>query len=334
MTTFRHAGQTVTLAPGETWCDINVGTTYRDTGSDEMKALLHEIEAGTPWREAAAQQLKERSPWLYDIVTSSKRDLFFRQNPPLPGSRILDIGSGWGQMALSLARLGNVTALEPSPDRLAFIHAAAKQDGLNGNIFFIQADFMDVEFDTKFDVACCIGVLEWVPKFREGDPYELQLAFLKRACRALAPTGRLILGIENRLGLKYILGSVDDHIGIPLIAVYDRQLAEQKWRAYTGLPLRTYIYTRAELESLLTQAGFESVSFYAAFPDYKLPQAILPADEAVNRFFNTGNFIEEHDGTTGRKLLQQDELKSHYRSLAHLNIAQEFVPSFFAVARP
>ncbi len=189
-----------------------------------------------------------------------------------------------------------------------------------------------MEFDTKYDLACCVGVLEWVPKYGSGDPYELQVEFLKRAQRALAPGGSLVLGIENRLGLKYILGALDDHISKPLVAVYDRQLSAQKWRAETGQALRCYTYTRAELVLMLRTAGFGRIDFYGAFPDYKLPEKILPADDTVNVFFKGGHFIEEHDGTTGLKLSIQEELRSHYRSLAQLNIAQEFVPSFFAVA--
>lgn len=332
MTTFRHKGRAVTLIPGATWSDEKVGDRYRDTPPAEMAALLRQIEAGTPWRKAVAREYEARFPWLHQIVTSPKRSLFFRQHPPPPGSRILDIGSGWGQVALPLAKSANVTALEPTPERLAFIRAAAKQEGVEGSMCFMQADFLDVEFETKFDLACCFGVLEWVPKFRDGDPYELQVQFLRRAREALTPDGSLVLGIENRLGLKYILGAVDDHIGAPLIAVYDRLLAGRKWREKTGQPLRSYTYTRAELEAMLARAGFGSVKFHAAFPDYKLPVVILPAGDAVNAFFKRGEFIEEHDGTNGNKLDLQDELRSHYRSLAELNIAHEFVPSFFAVA--
>jgi SAM-dependent methyltransferase len=332
MTSFRHNGRTVDLGRGQAWCDMSIGPRYQDIDSNVMGGLILEIQAGRPWREAVTLRLAKSFPWLYSIVTSPKRDLFLRQNPPLPGSSILDIGSGWGQFALPLAHYANVTALEPAPERLAFIRAAAAQDGLEGNMCFVQGDLLDIDFDTKFDVACCIGVLEWVPKFRVGDPYNLQLEFLRKACQALAPAGCLILGIENRLGLKYILGSNDDHIGVPLIAVYDRQLAKRKWRERAGQHLRSFTYTRAELGMMLRKAGFGRINFHAAFPDYKLPEIILPANAAVNQFFKEGNFIEEHDGSTGEKLDFQEELKSHYCSLAELEIANEFAPSFFAVA--
>jgi hypothetical protein len=108
---------------------------------------------------------------------------------------------------------------------------------------FVQADFFEVEFESRFDLACCIGVLEWVPKFREGDPRSLQVEFLKRIHSLLKPGSQLVLGIENRMGLKYLLGAVDDHIGTPGIATYDMDLAIRKWRSladkiYAALPTR------------------------------------------------------------------------------------------------
>src|SRR5690606_7814928 len=100
--------------------------------------------------------------------------------------RMLDVGSGWGQIALPLAAHGNVCALEPTPERLRFIRAAAQQDGLDGKMWFLNADYFDVEFADKFDLITCIGVLEWVPKFRPGnDPLEIQRQFLRKLRREL-----------------------------------------------------------------------------------------------------------------------------------------------------
>jgi hypothetical protein len=45
--------------------------------------------------------------------------------------------------------------------------------------------------------------------------------------------------------------------------------------------------------------------------------------------------ITEHDGSNGSLLPQakQEELQSHYQSLARLGIASNFVPSFYVLAR-
>jgi 2-polyprenyl-3-methyl-5-hydroxy-6-metoxy-1,4-benzoquinol methylase len=292
------------------------------------------VRSGQPWREVVASRYEKANPWLHQIVTNPKRDLFFRQHPPKTGARILDIGSGWGQIALPLARESGaeVVALEPTPERLAFIQAAAQQDGVANRMYFLQADFFEVEFAPRFDLVTSVGVLEWVPKFRTGDPREVQIEFLRRARNLLAPGGQLVIGIENRLGLKYLLGAPDDHIGPPNIAVYDAALASEKWLKQSGQPLRSFTFTRAELAELLAAAGFRKSKFFAALPDYKLPELILPLDQSVNAHFATGRFIPEHDGCSGQPLAFQAELRSHYRSLAQLGIAENFVPSFFVSA--
>ncbi len=334
MITFQHRGQSVTLAPGEAWTPSSSADTYRDAPAGELQDIVRAIRTGQPWRDAVATRYARTNPWLHQIVTSPTRDLFFRQHPPKPGARILDIGSGWGQIALPLAHeaTATVVALEPTPERLAFIQAAAQQDAIADRMHFLQADFFDTDFAQTFDLITCIGVLEWVPKFRVGDPRSVQIEFLRRTRALLASGGQLVIGIENRLGLKYLLGAPDDHLGPPNIAVYDAALATEKWLKQSGQHLRSFTFTRAELAELLTAAGFRELTFFAALPDYKLPELILPLGPRVNEHFATGQYIPEHDGCNGQPLPNQAELQSHYRSLAQLGIAENFAPSFFVTA--
>jgi 2-polyprenyl-3-methyl-5-hydroxy-6-metoxy-1,4-benzoquinol methylase len=326
---FRHEGKSVSLNAGDLWAVGGIEKTYRDTSAEELWSIIHEVENGTPWREAVGRRYAQSNPWLHQIVTSPERDLFFRLHPPPAGCRALDIGAGWGQIALPLARTSEVTALEPTPERLAFIRAVAAQEGVDRQIHFVQADFFDIEFETKFDLIACIGVLEWVPKFRAGNPRDVQVEFLRRARTLLAPGGRLVVGIENRLGLKYLLGAADDHLGVPNIGVYDNKLADQKWQTLKGESLRVFTFTQIELAEMLASAGLPDQRFFAALPDYKLPQRILALGADVDSFFQQGGFVAEHDGSRGQPLSCQDELRSHYQSLAHLGIASEFVPSFY-----
>ncbi|MFT3780869.1 MAG: methyltransferase domain-containing protein [Nibricoccus sp.] len=332
--TFQHRGQTITLHPGEAWTPAQAGDTYRDTSANELWEIVRAVRAGQPWREVVAARYEKSNPWLHQIVTSPKRDLFFRQHPPKAGAQALDIGSGWGQIALPLARDAkcNVVALEPTPERLAFIQAVAEQEGISKQMNFLQTDFFDIELQSRFDLVTCIGVLEWVAKFRTGDPRAIQLDFLRRAKKLLAPHGQLVIGIENRLGLKYLLGAADDHIGAANVAVYEAPFASAKWLQQTGQSLRSFTFTRAELESLFRDAGFHQLTFFSALPDYKLPEKILPLGSETNTFLANGPFIPEHDGTNGRPLAIQAELQSHYRSLAALGIASDFAPSFFVQA--
>ncbi len=331
MIEFRHSGTAVRLPAGESYA-APAGGSYRDTPENELRAVIREVESGVPWRAAVRAHYGEKSPWLTRIVTDPSRDLFIRLHPPPSGARILDVGAGWGQLTLPLAVKHQVTALEPTPERLSFIRAASAQEGVADRIHFVQADLLDLEFGTKFDLALCIGVLEWVPKFRPGEPRLVQVDFLKRIGESLTPGGTLVLGIENRIGLKYLLGARDDHLGVPGVAVLDYAEADRRWRAFKGEPMRSLTHTRVELARMLEAAGFAVAEFYAAYPDYKLPQIVLRAGRDVDDFFESGNFVTEHDGIDGSTLPFQAELHSHYRSLAALAIATEFAPSYFVVA--
>jgi hypothetical protein len=328
---FSHSARQVRLSAGETFAS-EPRACYRDAPEEDLRSLTAQVEAGIPWREAVRQRYSRSRPWLSRIVTDPSRDLFFRLHPPPPASRVLDIGAGWGQTALPLARANDVTALEPTPERLSFLRAAAAQEGLAGRIHFVGADFFEVDFATRFDLVACIGVLEWTPKFRLGDPRDVQVDFLRRAGAILAPKGSLVVGIENRLGLKYQLGARDDHIGVPGIANLEYPEADRKWRALTGEPLRSVTHSRAGLAAMFSEAGLKVTACYAAFPDYKLPQAILRAGSEVDRFLSGGNFVPEHDGIDGDLLPFQEELKSGYRVLAARGAATEAAPSFFMVA--
>ena len=92
---------------------------------------------------------------------------------------------------------------------------------------------------------------------------EPQRAFLGQIEGVLRPGGSLLLAIENRLGVKYLAGAGEDHTG----RVYD---------SVEGYPAGTIArtFSRSELTGLLESAGLDP-SFYGAFPDYKLPRAVL-----------------------------------------------------------
>lgn len=333
MIRFRHAGTQVSLKGGESWSAGGRKITYRDTPAESLWSIVAEVKNGSPWRKVVGDRYATSHPWLNQIVTSHARSLFFRQNPPVCGSIVLDIGAGWGQISLPLASENDadVTALEPTPERLAFIQEAARQEKIADRMHFIQSDFLEVEFEPLFDLVCCIGVLEWVPKFRSGDARETQLEFLRRMRSVMKPGGSCCIGIENRMGLKYLMGARDDHTGQRNISVFDAALASSKHRATTGEELRAFTYSHAEYVKLFKEAGYDEVASFAAFPDYKLPELILPFDDHVrfNQTLLKTTIPPEHDGVDGHRLSEAEQFVSHYRSLAEMGIAHYFCPSFF-----
>ncbi|MBI2497479.1 MAG: methyltransferase domain-containing protein [Opitutae bacterium] len=255
-------------------------TGYRDTPAADLLALLAEIEAGRPWREAVHERYATARPWLHRIITDPGRTRFLDVVRPPEGGLALDIGAGWGQTCRPLAAHRPVVALEPVAERLAFIRAAARQDGTGGNLSCLGADYCEVRFETRFSLICAIGVLEWVGAFQDhADPQQRQRDFLHKIRTELAPGGALVLGIENRIGLKYLLGCPDDHIGVPHIACLPAALARRRWRESSGQTLQSFTYSLHELDRMLRDAGFTHVEFFAAYPDYKLPEHIVSLSE-------------------------------------------------------
>lgn len=79
-----------------------------------------------------------------------------------PGQKVLDIGSGWGGMALYLARHADVEVLGVtlSVEQHALATKRAKQQGLDKKVKFQLIDYRDVT--GKFDRIVSIGMFEHV----------------------------------------------------------------------------------------------------------------------------------------------------------------------------
>lgn len=311
---------------------------FRDTPASELRSLIAEVEAGRAWREVVRERYAATKPWLYRIITDPRRIAFFGPALPTNEGAVLDLGAGWGQIARPLAASRPVVALEPVAERLAFIRAAARQDGVADRLASIEADYLEIEFATKFAAICAIGVLEWAGAFQHHtDPQERQRAFLRKTRSDLAEDGVLILGIENRLGLKYLLGCPDDHLGVPNIGCLPAALARERWQETSGHALQSFTYSLGELGGLLRDAGFTAIEFFAAFPDYKLPEKIVSLADggaALNAWLRKNPPPTEHNGYDGSALdpTFHKTLESQYRSLAAEGIAHHFAPSFFVRA--
>lgn len=334
---FEHNGTAHALAPGGHYAAPKQHG-FRDTAISELREIVAEVETGRPWIDAVTRRYALSHPWLHSIVTSDKRRLYLDTLVPRGDGWALDIGAGWGQTSRPLAKTRPVVALEPVSERLAFIKASARQEGSENQLVYIEADYLEVNFASRFQVITAIGVLEWVGAFQDSvDPQERQQAFLAKTRRELAPGGCLIVGIENRLGLKYLLGCPDDHLGVPHIACLPAGRARQAWQRAAGRALQSFTYSGPELELLLHEAGFRNVELFAAFPDYKLPEKILPLRNdgtEVNEWLESDRPPPEHNGYDGGALPPdlQERLVRHYRTLARAGLAGHFVPSFFVRA--
>ena len=79
-----------------------------------------------------------------------------------PGQKVLDIGSGWGGMALYLAKTADVdvTGVTLSKEQHQVSNARAKEAGLSDRVRFLLQDYR--ELDHNFDRIVSVGMFEHV----------------------------------------------------------------------------------------------------------------------------------------------------------------------------
>ena len=201
---------------------------------------------------------------------------------------VLDFGCGWGETTLSLARsVRRVVSMDLTMERLLLLQARAQDQGLSHVTFAHGGDVLPLPFASgTFDAVVLNGVLEWVPVTGDGDPRQCQLAILRELRRILKPAGQVYIGIENRVGLKYFLGNIDEHSRMKYTSLLPRWLANKWSRIRRGKDYRTYTYSQRGYVRLLEEAGFQQADFYCPYPDYREFERIVPvAAGAVKQLF-------------------------------------------------
>ncbi len=252
------------------------GTEYYSDGDIEDE-LLEIIKSCRDMDEVLSSD--KRWPILYHL--SPIRQNIINWYPFNKNSSCLEIGGGCGAITGSLCEsLNEVKVVELSKRRSTINFERNKT---HNNLEIIVGNFNDITFNQKFDYITLIGVLEYAGSFTFcPNPYN---KFLENIKSHLKSTGKLIIAIENRYGLKYFAGAKEDHTG----KVFD---------GITGYRDTNHVRTfgKVELENLLTDSGYPEQQFYYPHPDYKMPMEIysqdwLPSD--VKPLFNAPNFDTE-----------------------------------------
>lgn len=179
---------------------------------------------------------------------------------------VLEIGAGCGAITGILCnKCSNVTSVELSKRRAAINYERHKK---YDNLTIYVGNLNDINFDKKFDYVILNGVFEYAGSFTEGDnPY---VDFLKNTVAYMKPTGKMLIAIENRLGLKYFAGSSEDHTNIHFLGLNN----------YQGVStVRTF--SKTEMKDVCCEAGLQKVKFFYPYPDYKFPQEIF-TDDTIN----------------------------------------------------
>lgn len=207
-------------------------------------------------QEEVLNQSKEW-PVLYHL--SDIRENILEWYPISKDDDVLEIGSGCGAITGLLSRKAKtVTCIELSEKR-SLINAYRNKDC--DNVTIVLGNFEDIVIENKFDYITLIGVWEYAGLYISGDdPYK---SMLKMLSSHLKENGKIIIAIENKTGIKYWNGALEDHNGVRYSGLND----------YIGSKnVRTF--SKQEIKEILNDIGFNNSQFYYPMADYKLPDVI------------------------------------------------------------
>lgn len=237
------------------------GIAYSD--GQEIEERISSIMSETPDRSVLSEELRQQiTDWPTEYHFSRLRHCLLRPLGIQAGDRVLELGCGCGAITRYLGETGaEVVAVEGSGPR-ARIAAQRCKDLENVRVVLENLVLFDTE--QHFDWVLLIGVLEYAPLFAESVTSNPVQKYLESSSAFLADNGKLVVAIENQLGLKYFNGCGEDHVARPFFGIHD--LYNEKTPVTFG---------KKELQGILCQAGLSNLDFFYPWPDYKLPSVIL-----------------------------------------------------------
>lgn len=278
----------------------------RYSDGDIENEIYHIVKNNKDFDEVVLKD--NRWPILYHL--SHLRENILSWYSLKEDAALLEIGAGCGALTNYFCKkVKNVKAIELTERRARINYERNKN---YDNLEIIVGDVFNINFDIKFDYIVVIGVLEYAGMNNEQDAY---YKFLLKLKSLLKEDGQLILGIENRLGLKYFAGSREEHTGIFFDGINEYS---------SGSKVKTF--SKHELKDLFLKSGFQYIDFYYPYPDYKLPKVIYKEN-----CFNLIDFDAYYEVYDTNRFKLFDEVKV-INTLINENIYSNFSNSFLAFA--
>jgi len=218
-------------------------------------------------------------PFLTSQQTEHEVEFLLHALEMPSGSRLLDIGCGYGRHAMELAARGYRTVgLDLSLPLLIRATDAARRVGVN--VDFVHGDMRDMTFDSEFDGAYC-----FFSTFGYFDD-ETNRRVAAGICRSLKPGGRLVLDLINRDCLIsdlptrvwwqghgcVVLEEVDFNYFTSRLEVQRQIILEDGRQLVQDISIR--LYSLHEIGKILHHAGFRVLEVSGSF-------------ELRNRFYGT-----------------------------------------------
>ncbi|MFD8306180.1 class I SAM-dependent methyltransferase [Streptomyces sp. NPDC059690] len=163
------------------------------TKRTDKRAISHHYDVGNDFYEIVLgpSMVYSCAYWPSPDATleqaqHDKLELVCRKLGPTPGQRLLDVGCGWGSLAIHAAREHgvHVVGITLSHEQAAYARKRVADEGLTDRVEIRVQDYRDVA-DGPYDVISSIGMAEHVG----ADRY---LEYAENLHRLLRPGGRLL----------------------------------------------------------------------------------------------------------------------------------------------
>ncbi len=277
--TLNHLEQSNTLVYRPSGASI---TSFAYSDGAETEQYLYKVLSEAKDLGCRSPELQGRiKDWPSEYHLSSDRSNLLRPFDLGGVKRVLELGSGCGAISRYLGEQGfTVDAVEGSAIRAELGKLRCRD---LDNVRVINANYNDLVFpEEHYDLVLFVGVIEYAKKFHpeaETDR-EAALRILQNARKHIHNTGAVLVAIENRLGLKYMLGAHEDHYARRYIGI----------NGYTD-SAGIATYSRPQWDELVSDAGFPHLAVSYPFPDYKIPSVVLSENYASNNVY-ASNHLE------------------------------------------
>ncbi|MBI2595558.1 class I SAM-dependent methyltransferase [Candidatus Daviesbacteria bacterium] len=294
----------------------NKNKQYLDSSEDFLLNFFNKPQSQK--EEEILELLNNNPSWPILYHLSPQRQHLLGWYPFKSNATLLEVGAGCGALTgLFCKKVKMVYANELVEKRSKVIK---KRYSDIKNLSVINGSMYKLILPKKVDYIVAVGILEYAGRYfenvGENTFYDSYLNFLKSLKQFLNKDGKLLLAIENKLGLKYIAGGKEDHYARVFEGI-------ENYPNFNGV--RTF--TKNELIYLLNGADFSKWTFYYPFPDYKLPYSIF-SEEGLkgNLNLSTSSYGQIIDLSNERIPLFNEIILAN--SLYEENILEYFANSF------
>ena len=137
--------------------------------------------------------------------------------------------------------------------------------------FLNERGMLSCFHDSPYEV---IGLYDYIVVLEEPEKRENPVEYLAECKKHLKEKGHLLLGMNNRLGLRFWCGDWDPYTGINYDGI------ENYKRAYRtkNETFRGRCFDRAELKEIIERAGFKNSMFYSVLCNLSFPLVLIRED--------------------------------------------------------